>query len=70
VRVRFIERSIMDDSQNAQSTTCGARPGLRTRTNTQAWCMPHETPASPLIFSQSERVRTAAIRCRELREDQ
>ena len=42
-----IERSIMNDSQNAQSLTCSAPPGLQARIVSQADGMPSETPATP-----------------------
>ena len=62
---------VSGDISSARVTAMACKPlhALQGDTVSQAWCMHHETPATPLSLSQRERGRTAVIRCRELRKD-
>jgi hypothetical protein len=55
----------MDDSLNAQSLTCGARPGLQARTVAQAWGNAPRNPCftpGPLPEGEGENRRNSLSR--------
>ncbi len=60
--IPLIERSIMDDSQNAQPLTCSAPPGVQARIVSQADGMPSEPLLHPGPLPEGEG-ESSRIRC-------